>query len=99
MYGASLSKSLFAVLVMQLVEAGKLNLDKPIYTYLPKPIPEYEDYKDLNTDSRWKLLTARHCLAHTTGFPNWRQFNPKENLPCRQPKEDFGLLSGHPNKP
>ena len=37
-YGASLSKSLFAVLVMQLVEAGKLNLDKPIFTYLPSPI-------------------------------------------------------------
>ncbi|OYU56628.1 MAG: serine hydrolase [Chitinophagaceae bacterium BSSC1] len=78
-YGASLSKSLFAVLVMQLVEAGKLNLDKPIYTYLPKPIPEYDDYKDLSGDSRWKLITARHCLTHATGFPNWRQFNPKEN--------------------
>jgi len=78
-YGASLSKSLFAVLVMQLVEAGKLNLDKPLYTYLPKPIPEYEDYKELAGDNRWKLLTARHCLDHTTGFPNWRQFNPKEN--------------------
>lgn len=78
-YGASLSKSLFAVMVMQLVEAGKLNLDKPIYTYLPKPLPDYPEYKDLAGDSRWKLLTARHCLNHTTGFPNWRQFNPKEN--------------------
>jgi CubicO group peptidase (beta-lactamase class C family) len=78
-YAASLSKSLFAILVMQLVEAGKLNLDKPLYTYLPKPLPEYDDYKDLAGDSRWKLITARHCLAHTTGFPNWRQFNPKEN--------------------
>jgi CubicO group peptidase (beta-lactamase class C family) len=64
---------------MQLVEAGKLNLDKPIYTYLPKPLPEYDDYKDLENDNRWKLITARHCLAHTTGFPNWREFNPREN--------------------
>lgn len=78
-YAASLAKSLFAVMVMQLVEAGKLNLDKPLYTYLPKPIPEYDDYKDLANDSRWKLITARHCLAHTTGFPNWREFNPNEN--------------------
>lgn len=78
-YAASLAKPLFAVLVMQLVEAGKLNLDKPIYTYLPKPLPEYDEYKDLASDNRWKLITARHCLAHTTGFPNWREFNPNEN--------------------
>ena len=78
-YGASLSKSLFSILVMQLVESGKLSLDKPLYNYLPKPIPAYEDYTDLASDSRWKLITARHCLAHTTGLPNWRQFNPKEN--------------------
>jgi len=25
------------------------------------------------------LITARHCLSHTTGFPNWRQFNPHDN--------------------
>jgi CubicO group peptidase (beta-lactamase class C family) len=25
------------------------------------------------------LITARHCLDHTTGFPNWRQFNPHDN--------------------
>ncbi len=78
-YAASLAKPLFAVLVMQLVEAGKLNLDKPLYTYLSKPLPEYDAYKDLATDNRWKLITARHCLAHTTGFPNWRESNPNEN--------------------
>ncbi|MBY0481543.1 MAG: beta-lactamase family protein [Chitinophagaceae bacterium] len=78
-YAASLAKPLFAVLVMQLVEAGKLNLDKPLYTYLPKPLPEYDDYKDLAADNRWKLITARHCLTHTTGFPNWRELNPNEN--------------------
>jgi CubicO group peptidase (beta-lactamase class C family) len=78
-YGASFSKALFGVIVMQLVEDGKLDLDKPLYTYLSKPIPEYNYYKDLEADERWKLITARHCLAHTTGFPNWRQFNPRGN--------------------
>jgi CubicO group peptidase (beta-lactamase class C family) len=76
-YGASLAKTVFAYLVMQLVDQGKINLDTPLYRYLPKPIPEYESYKDLQGDDRWKLITARHCLDHTTGFPNWRAFNPE----------------------
>jgi CubicO group peptidase (beta-lactamase class C family) len=78
-YAASFSKSVFAFTVLHLVEEGKLDLDKPLYQYLPKPIPEYENYKDLAGDDRWKLITARHCLSHTTGFPNWRNFNPRNN--------------------
>lgn len=78
-YAASLAKSLFAYLVMQLVDERRIDLDKPLYTYLPRPLPEYESYKDLTGDERWKLITARHCLDHTTGFPNWRQFNPHNN--------------------
>lgn len=74
-YAASLAKPLFGYVVMHLVDEGKLNLDKPLYQYLPKPLPEYEAYKDLAADNRWKLITARMCLSHTTGFPNWRQFN------------------------
>ncbi len=78
-YAASLSKPLFAYIVMQLVDEGVVDLDKPLYTYLPKPIPEYKNYEDLAGDNRWKLITARDCLDHTTGFPNWRQFNPHDN--------------------
>jgi len=78
-YAASLAKPLFAYLVMQLVDDKVIDLDKPLYTYLPKPLPEYEYYKDLAGDDRWKLITARQCIAHTTGFPNWRQFNPRNN--------------------
>lgn len=77
LYAASFSKSVFAFLVMQLVDQNKLDLDKPLYTYLPKPLPEYADYKDLNADGQWKLITLRHCLSHTTGFPNWRFLNPE----------------------
>ncbi len=76
---ASLSKAVFAYLVMKLADEGKINLDTPLASYLPKPLPEYEDYKDLETDPRWKLITARHCLSHSTGFPNWRRFNPRDN--------------------
>jgi CubicO group peptidase (beta-lactamase class C family) len=78
-YAASLAKSLFACLVMQLVQEKVIDLDKPLYTYLPKPLPEYDNYKDLAGDDRWKLITARHCLDHTTGFPNWREFNTHGN--------------------
>ncbi|MEO7121228.1 MAG: serine hydrolase, partial [Ginsengibacter sp.] len=78
-YAASLSKPVFAYLVMQLVDKGLINLDTPVYKYLPKPLPEYENYKDLAGDDRWKLITPRQCLSHTTGFPNWRQLNPKGN--------------------
>ncbi|HXB45376.1 MAG TPA: serine hydrolase domain-containing protein [Puia sp.] len=79
-YGASLAKPLFGYIVMQLVGKGVIDLDTPLYTYLPKPLPEYENYKDLAGDDRWKLITARHCLSHTTGFPNWREYdNPHNN--------------------
>jgi len=79
MYAASLSKAVFAYLVMQLAGENLIDPDKPLYTYLPKPLPEYPDYKDLEGDDRWRLITARHCLSHTTGFPNLRWFNPRGN--------------------
>ncbi len=74
---ASLSKAVFAYICMMLVEQGILNLDKPLYLYLDKPLPEFEYYADLKNDDRWKFITARHCLSHTSGFPNWWFLNPK----------------------
>src|SRR6476660_7806303 len=55
-YGASLSKALFACVVMHLVDQGLIDLNKPLYEYLPKPLPEYDAYKDLAGDDRWKLI-------------------------------------------
>ncbi len=80
MYGASFTKSVFACLVMQLVEEGLIDPDKPIAQYLPKPLPDYEKYKDLAGDERWRLLTMRMLLSHTTGFPNFRFINPDGKL-------------------
>jgi CubicO group peptidase (beta-lactamase class C family) len=71
-YGASLSKAVFTFLCLQLVQQGIINLDKPLYEYMDKPLPEYPKYSDLTGDERWKLITARMCLSYTTGFPNWR---------------------------
>ncbi|MEO8017309.1 MAG: serine hydrolase domain-containing protein [Pseudomonadota bacterium] len=72
MYGASLTKATFAYLVMQLVDEGKIDLDKPVAAYLPKPLPEYPRYRDLAGDARWQQLTMRILLSHTTGFANFR---------------------------
>jgi CubicO group peptidase (beta-lactamase class C family) len=72
MYGASLTKTVFTYLVMQLVDEGRLNLDASIAGLLPRPLPEYDDYHDLAGDPRWKELTLRMLLTHTSGFGNFR---------------------------
>jgi CubicO group peptidase (beta-lactamase class C family) len=64
---ASISKPIFAYFVMRMVEKGLLNLDTPLYQYLP--------YPDIEHDHRYKLITARMVLNHTSGFPNWRSNN------------------------
>jgi CubicO group peptidase (beta-lactamase class C family) len=61
---ASLSKPVFAYGVLKLVDQGKLGLDVPLTTYLPKPYM---------ADERLMKITARIVLSHRTGFPNWRQ--------------------------
>jgi CubicO group peptidase (beta-lactamase class C family) len=76
MYGASLTKATFAYMVMQLVDEGRVDLDRPIGEYLPKPLPEYESYSDLASDPRWRKLTMRMLLDHTPGFANFRFFPP-----------------------
>ncbi len=80
MYGASLTKLAFAYMVMQLVDEKVVSLDRPIGEYLPKPLPEYPEYADLTDDPRWKSLTARLILDHTTGFPNFRFLNQSGKL-------------------
>jgi CubicO group peptidase (beta-lactamase class C family) len=61
---ASMTKPVFAYAVHRLVDQGVLDLDTPLYTYL--------SYPDAAHDERYKLITARMVLSHTTGFPNWR---------------------------
>jgi CubicO group peptidase (beta-lactamase class C family) len=80
MSAASWSKVAFACVVMQLVQEGSLDLDKPVYEYLPKPLPDYSNYADLANDGRYKKITARMLLSHTSGFPNWRWINDDRKL-------------------
>jgi len=80
MTAASLTKSAFATVVMQLVHEHLIDLDKPVYKYLPKPLPQYENYKDLAGDERYKLITMRMLLSHTAGFANWRWLTDANKL-------------------
>ena len=63
-----------------MVRQGVVDLDKPVYQYLPKPLPDYPFYRDLAGDERYKLITLRMCLDHTTGFPNLRAFTDDHKL-------------------
>lgn len=61
---ASLSKTVFTYFVLRLVDQGILDLDTPLYKYML--------YEDISGDERYKLITARMVLDHTSGLPNWR---------------------------
>lgn len=67
---ASLSKPLVACAALQLVDAGKLDLDEPLSRFVGPFVPD---------DPASARITARHVLSHTTGLPNWR----RDDLPLR----------------
>lgn len=59
---ASLTKPFFAVHCMRLVDRGIVKLDE---SALSQGAPVWSE------DPRFPLITPRHCLSHSTGFPNW----------------------------
>jgi len=61
---ASVSKTVFTYAVLKLCERGVIELDTPL--------TKYTSERFLEGDPRLELITARHVLTHTTGFPNWR---------------------------
>ena len=86
MYGASLTKTAFAYMVLQLVDEGRLDLDTPIARYLAWPLPDYptEDkyapWADLADDPRWRAITPRILLTHSAGFSNFAFVEPDGKL-------------------
>ena len=88
MYGASLTKTAFAYLLLQLADEGRLDLDASIAALLPRPLPrllpQYRDagfdFSDLEGDERWRKLTPRILLTHAGGFANFRWLEPDQKL-------------------
>lgn len=83
MYGASLTKTAFAYLVLMLVDEGILDLDTPIGEILPEALPSYEGfaethapYETLAGEERWRMITPRHLLTHAAGFRNFYFITP-----------------------
>ncbi len=55
----SISKSFVGLVLLQLHDEGKLDLNKPIVEYLPW----------LKINSKYQALTTHHILSHTGGLP------------------------------
>jgi CubicO group peptidase (beta-lactamase class C family) len=98
-WAASITKAVFATYVMQLVQQGKFDLDKSIAQQLPKPLDEYEAYRETGTelvkDPRWQKVTPRMCLSHTSGLLNlaWMQ-EPDKKLHIHFEPGDHFSYSG-----
>lgn len=60
---ASLSKPVFAYLVLTLADEGLIDLDQPLAAFL--------DYPRISDQQAYGAMTPRMILTHRTGMPNW----------------------------
>jgi D-alanyl-D-alanine carboxypeptidase len=65
---ASVSKSFTSLLVLQLVEQGRLRLDDPLEKYVPGVVGG-------------DVMTIHHLLSHTAGMPDFMSFDEAAKLP------------------
>jgi CubicO group peptidase (beta-lactamase class C family) len=83
-WAASITKSVFATYVMQLVERGEFSLDTPLVKQLPQPLDAYDEYREtasaLVQDPAWPTVTPRMLLAHTSGLHNFAFLEPDRKM-------------------
>lgn len=85
---ASITKLFTSTLILQLRDQGKVDLDKPVRTYLP-------DYAGEAADK----VTVRQLLGHTSGLPSYDQVTEaasaiRDGMPVYQlPHSSDALLS------
>ena len=78
---ASLSKPVFAFIVLKMIERGKLSrLGESPESGLDRPLHEIAEFgpPHLRTHPYYKLLTPRLVLSHQAGLPNWFQRGQSE---------------------
>lgn len=87
MYGASLTKAMVGYIAADLAAENRLDLDRSIAEYLPKPLPQYTGFddayapwQDLAGDDRWRAITPRIVLNHSAGFANFHWLEPDGKL-------------------
>jgi CubicO group peptidase (beta-lactamase class C family) len=69
---ASMTKSATAMAILQLRDAGKINLDAPVANY----IPEMKLLKPITTDA--PPITVRDLLTHRAGFPEDNPYGDRQ---------------------
>lgn len=97
---ASMTKAVTCVAMMQLVEQGKVNLDDPVYEY----IPAYRNQVGLDefnaADSTYttvpvdRPVTIRHLMTHTSGIV-YGSFNPGKLMAVYE-QFDMNVGFSHP---
>ncbi|MEH7225244.1 serine hydrolase domain-containing protein [Bacillus sp. JJ1566] len=85
----SASKSFTAFAVLQLVDEGEIQLDDPVINYLPEVKLD---------DSRWKQVTIRQLLSHTSGIPNPTIVPPANNLKAGVERMNEWKLQSNPGE-
>lgn len=83
-WAASITKAVFGTYVMTLAEKGTLALDVPLAEQLKKPLEAYEAYRETSSllvqDPRWRKVTPRMLMAHTSGLANFSFLEPDKKL-------------------
>lgn len=81
---ASLSKPLFAYIIMKMYQRGEIDLDKPLTHYITASRLVNREWAE--------KITARMVLSHTTGLPNWAVSPSSQEWP--HSKLDFKFKPG-----
>lgn len=70
---ASMTKPVFAVSVLKLVEQGRIDLDRPLSQVVAPPTVPFQQER--------LRITPRMVLSHTSGLPNWRKGGEERDGP------------------
>jgi CubicO group peptidase (beta-lactamase class C family) len=62
------------------VDARLIDLDQTLPQLLPQALSAYPEFAELSYDPRWRQVTLRQLLSHSSGLLNWRWINADRKL-------------------